>query len=647
MICMGIQLCQPLRLRRWESREEPLKGVAGDLGRSGRLSEPIPGACTKMNANSRSDPMDAQAAASAKIDPPAQSRSSVESFVEREARLSRIVDMLFDGTLVVKEGVIIETNQGLVSMTGYDASELLGHRIQELEGWEDLGRVLAAVSEECVSFESSLPRKHSRPVCATVRAMRTSIEGSELVIAVIAGMTEHEPASTSLLRSAERYRSLFESVPDLVYTKDTGLRFSEVNPAMERALDLPASQIVGRTAAQIYGDEAGERIRGWDVRVLAGETVEEEHAVMVKGEKLTFHDVHVPIRNSAGEIVGVCGIGRDVTERRASAPASAIAPSGYRSKAMAEAMALAGQAASTDSIVLLLGESGSGKDHVATWIHDRSKRSGSPFLTINCAAVAQELAESELFGHESGAFTGARSRKKGLLELAEGGTLLLNEVGELSPSLQSKLLVFLDSRSFYRVGGERRVRVDARILAATHKDLDAEVEAGRFSKPLFYRLNVFPIHVPPLRHRVEDIPLLARELISKVAKEMNLSGVPPLDSESLKALTMYHWPGNVRELRNVLEKGLIQWQTGKLKLKVPSTGPEANEWSFRVLFPPGKKLSEVAREVARTVCLEAIRRCGGNRTAAARSLGLSRDSLYRYLRGGSTGFRERSKDLTS
>jgi PAS domain S-box-containing protein len=593
-----------------------------------------------MNTDSRSGPMDVHAPPSARNGAHVQLKRSFHELAEREARLSRLVDMLFDGTLVVRDGVIIETNQGLMSMTGYDASELVGRRIQELEGWEDFGRVLEAVSGECVSLELSLPRKCSRPVCATVKAVRVSIEGSELVIAVIAGMTEHEPASTSLLRSAERYRSLFDSVPDLVYTKDTDLKFSEVNPAMEKTLELPASQIVGRTAAQLYGEEAGERIRAWDLRVLSGETIEEEHAVIVKGEKLTFHDVRVPIRNSAGQIVGVCCIGRDVTERRASAPTLALAPSGYRSKAMAETMELAGQAASTDSIVLLLGESGSGKDHLATWIHDRSKRSGSPFLTINCAAVPQELAESELFGHESGAFTGARSRKKGLLELAEGGTLLLNEVGELSLSLQSKLLVFLDSRSFYRVGGQSSIRVDARILAATHKDLEAEVEAGRFSKPLYYRLNVFPIHVPPLRDRIEDIPLLARELISKVAKEMNLSGVPPLDSESLRALTMYRWPGNVRELRNVLEKGLIQWQTGKLKLNVPSTEPEANQWSFSVFFPPGKKLSEVTREVAGSVCMEAIRRSGGNRSAAARSLGLSRDSLYRYLRRRDGGYQQ-------
>ena len=218
----------------------------------------------------------------------------------------------------------------------------------------------------------------------------------------------------------------FEAIPDLVFTKDRNLRFSEVNPAMEKALGLSASQIVGRTSEQVYGKEAGERIRAWDFRVLSGEMIEEEHTVPVKGEKLTFHEVRVPIRNSAGEITGVCGIGRDITERRSAMAKPDITLSGYRSRAMKEIMELARQAAATDSIVLLLGESGSGKDRLARWIHEHSARSGSPYLCINSAAVPQDLAESELFGHEPGAFTGARNRKKGLLELAEGGTLLLN-----------------------------------------------------------------------------------------------------------------------------------------------------------------------------------------------------------------------------
>ena len=573
-------------------------------------------------------------------------KTALEQLILREAKLRQIVGMLFDGILIVQDSVIVETNHGLLSMTGYDASELVGHKIEELDGWKDLGISLAAVSDEPVSFESLLPRKGSRPVYATVRAVRASLKPSKVVIVVVAGMTEDEPASASLLRSAERYRSLFEAIPDLVFTKDHNLRFSQVNPAMQKTLGLSAPEIVGRTAEQIYGEEAGERIRAWDFRVLSGETIEEEHTVLVNGENLAFHEVRVPIRNSSGEIIGVCGIGRDVTERRSAMLKPGIAPSGYRSKAMKETTELTRQAAATDSIVLLLGESGSGKDHLARWIHEHSRRSGSPFLTINCAAVPQDLAESELFGHESGAFTGARNRKKGLLELAEGGTLLLNEIAELSQSLQSKLLVFLDSRSFLRLGGQKSVHVDARIIAATHRALDAEVEAGRFSKPLFYRLNVLPILVPPLRDRIEDIPQLSRELITKVAVEMNLSRIPALDPESLKSLTRYLWPGNVRELRNVLEKGLILWQSGKLKLSVPAPDLEADERSFQISLPPGKKLRELSREFERLVCVEAIRRSGGNRTSAARSLGLSRDSLYRHLRSGA-GSQETSDESNS
>ncbi len=550
------------------------------------------------------------------------------------AELLQIFEMLFDGVLILKDGVVMEVNHGLLSMTGHQKSELVGKRIEDLDGWVELGMSLRAATNVPSVFESRLPRKGHLPAYATIRAVRYSGDPS-VVLAIVAGLTEDEPASASLLRSAERYRSLFEAMPDLVSTKDKELRYSEVNPAMEKTLGISATEITGRTSEQIFGTEVGARIQNWDNRVLSGETIEEEHTVSVCGENLVLHEVRVPIRNSAGEIIGVCGIARDITEKRSILGSPAISKSGYRSRAMKETMKLAGQAASTDSIVLLLGESGSGKDYLAAWLHEHSKRSGSPFLTINCAAVPQDIAESELFGHEAGAFTGAKNRKKGLLELAEGGTLLLNEIAELPQSLQSKLLVFLDSRSFHRLGGQAGVHVDARILAATHRPLEEEVEAGRFLKPLYYRLNVFQIRVPPLRERTEDIPQLCRELIAKVAVEMNFSKVPDLDAHALKGLMKHNWPGNVRELRNVLEKGLILWQSGKLKLNVPMNELEQDECSLQMTIPEGKGIKELSREFKKLVCLEAIKRNGGNRTAAARSLGLSRDSLYRQLQNDS------------
>lgn len=550
-------------------------------------------------------------------------------------KFTRILDMAFDGVLIIQDGTLVETNKGFLSMTGFDAEEILGKKMSELEGWESLDAALSgAISDHPWAFESPVPRKNSFPVTASIRAARFLLGQSTILVAVIAGMTENELASESVLRSAERYRALFYSVPDLIFTKDRQLNFTDVNPAMSRMCGLSPSEIIGRKAEDIYGEKAGERMHGWDSRVLGGETIEEEHAVSIRGETFIFHDVRVPIKNSVGEIVGVCGICRDVTERRETAPDLIVSDSGYRSGAMVQTYQLATQAAATDSIILLLGESGSGKDHLARWIHNRSKRSGSPFLTINCAAVPHELAESELFGHESGAFTGAKQRKKGLLELAEGGTLLLNEIGELSPSLQSKLLVFLDSKSFHRLGGERAVRVDARIVAATHKDLTEETRAGRFSASLYYRLNVFPIRVPPLRNRMEDLPTLSRELIGKLAVEMNLSATPRLDPQSLGQLAKYDWPGNVRELRNILEKALILWRGGTLRLDVPSISSDAHQWVVKIPFPPGKHMTELAKELAKKICIEAIKRSGGNRSAAASSLGVSRDTLYRYLRSG-------------
>ena len=560
-------------------------------------------------------------------------KRAFEGLVEREARLSLLADMLFDGTLIVREGVIIEANQGLLSMSGYDASELLGQKIEELDGWQGFGKALAAASGERVSIETWLPRKRSRPVNATVRAIRVLFSGAEFVLAVVAGITEHEPASESLLRSAERYRSLFQSVPDIIFTKDTNLRFSEVNPAMEKTFGLSASDIVGRSAEQVYGAATGERIRAWDQRVLSGETIEEEHTVLVKGEQLTFHDVRVPIRNSAGEIIGVCGICRNITERKKVPTITEKSSAVFSSKAMIVTMEQAAQASVADCIVLLQGESGTGKDYLARWIHDNSRRSGSPFLGINCAAVPHEIAESELFGHESGAFTGARGRKKGLLELAEGGTLLLNEIGELSAAVQSKLLVFLDTRSFYRLGGEKPVRVDARIMAATHRSLEEEVQAGRFSEALFYRLNVFSIDIPTLRERVEDIPILASQIISRVAAEMNMAEVPQLDSSFVKTILSYQWPGNIRELRNVIERAMILWNRGHLELELPSTDSDKQDFSLKLSFLPDRNLRELSREVTKSICVEAVRRFGGNKAAAARALGVSRDSLYRHLKG--------------
>jgi transcriptional regulator with PAS, ATPase and Fis domain len=234
-----------------------------------------------------------------------------------------------------------------------------------------------------------------------------------------------------------------------------------------------------------------------------------------------------------------------------------IADIDYPSPVMKKVLASCRQAAARDSTVLLLGESGSGKDFLSDYIHRRSIRAAGPFFPVNCAAIAKDLAESELFGHEAGAFTGARYRKKGLIELANQGTLMLNELGDLELPLQAKLLQFLDKKGFIRVGGEKIIRVNVRIIAATNKNLSHLMSEGRFRQDLFYRLSVMEIVVPPLRDRKEDIPGLAQNFLRTLKGEMGLHCSPQLQNAAVRKLVYYSWPGNVRELRNVLERAVI------------------------------------------------------------------------------------------
>ncbi len=222
------------------------------------------------------------------------------------------------------------------------------------------------------------------------------------------------------------------------------------------------------------------------------------------------------------------------------------------SRPMKRVKKLIDQVAATDASVLILGESGTGKEVVAQNIHARSARRNGPFVPINCGAIPPDLLESELFGHEKGAFTGAITARQGRFEMAKGGTIFLDEIGDMSPDMQVKLLRVLQERTFERVGGNKRIEADVRVLAATHRDLDARIQDGSFREDLFYRLNVFPIETPPLRDRSSDLPVLVKELTSRIEDEGR--GSVRLSSEALSVLSRYEWPGNVRELSNLIER---------------------------------------------------------------------------------------------
>ncbi|MDR3553910.1 MAG: PAS domain S-box protein [Syntrophobacteraceae bacterium] len=443
-------------------------------------------------------------------------------------------------------------------------------------------------------------------------------------------IAERTRVQKALRQSEERFRAIFETARDCIFIKDKDLNYTLVNPAMERLLELPASEIMRFSDEDLFGLETGAHLHQLDRRVLGGEAIEAEHSRLVKGVPLTFLDVRVPMRNEKGQIVGICGISRNITERT-KPTFKEIAIDQVNSTIMHTTLAEARMAARTDIIILLTGESGAGKDHLAAFIHDNSRRASGPFYTINCAAIPAELAESELFGHQQGAFTGANRKKRGLLELAEGGTLLLNEIGELPLHLQAKLLTFLDSRSFTRLGGEKPVMVSARLIAATNKNLEEDVAKNRFRADLFYRLNVLCIKVPPLRERIEDLPMLARVILDNLEHELQLPHKAFISDEDMEMLRAYTWPGNIRELRNALERALIVSPGQRLRFDFIQAGTPRPVAESTLRFPPNQSYINEVTEFKRALLQKALKKANGNKQEACRILGITRHVLRRQL----------------
>lgn len=426
----------------------------------------------------------------------------------------------------------------------------------------------------------------------------------------------------------------------------------------------------------LYLNEAGERWTGWTLdrarglglaevlRLIDGQTTQpleqftmnamrERHIVdLPRGARLRARDGierdvvgnFAPVRDDAGRMLGVAVAFDKPVEAspgRSAAPKSREAgpPAEQQdliveSKAMRDLLRFANRvAASGVTTILLQGESGVGKDVIAKYLHAQSRRSDQPFITLNCAAIPDTLLESEVFGYEKGAFTDARSQKKGVLDLADGGTVFLDEIGELQPHLQAKLLRVLEEQSFRRLGGVRDIAVDLRIITATNRNLAAAVRSKEFREDLYYRLNVITIFIPPLRERREDILPLVNLFISRYNGrfELSIKGLAP-EVESL--LMGYDWPGNVREVRNVIERAMVL-EDGEY-LTAANIALGAGELSDE----PETALAAAAgagslEGVERAMLVQALERCHGNQTQAAKALGITRDTLrYRVKKYG-------------
>ena len=434
-----------------------------------------------------------------------------------------------------------------------------------------------------------------------------------------------------LSRETERSRTLVNSIADGVYSVDLDMRLTAFSRSAESMTGYREEEVLGRPCREIFHSSVCDTDCPLQWTLKHQQPIQNCTATLVskQGKRIPAFLSSDLLRDARGEVCGCIGIIRDRSEveslKAKLHDEYSFADFVGKSKAMVEIFERIKTVATTDATVLIQGESGTGKEILARAIHYRSSRKTGPFVKVNCASLTESLLESELFGHEKGAFTGAIKDKPGRFERADGGTIFLDEIGDTSLALQAKLLRVLQEREFERVGGIRTLKTNVRVIAATNKNLLREIEKGTFREDLYYRLCVVPLSLPPLRERREDIPLLVENFMQK----FNASGerLREISSRAMATMMAYHWPGNVRELENAVEHAYVTSTTGRVERQfLPGSLHRAleEEQEAGTAAEPG---SQEAQEIIRALEMHRWRK-----NDAARELGMSRTTLWRRMR---------------
>jgi formate hydrogenlyase transcriptional activator len=453
---------------------------------------------------------------------------------------------------------------------------------------------------------------------------------------------DRKRAETKLLDDERELRWITDAIPHTIVVLNPKGNALYANHKMLDDTGLTMQDVLTSDfRARIYHPEDLERaLKGREEGLARGLPFEIEQRVLWKdGQYRWLLLRYNPFRDEHGRLVRWYATGTDIDDRRRAEDRTKNENIALRedvdhssmfeeivgsSPSLRKVLKSVDKVAATDSTVLILGETGTGKELIARAIHKRSRRSTRAFIRVNCAAIPQALIASELFGHEKGAFTGAVERRVGRFETADGGTLLLDEIGDLPPETQIALLRVLQEREFERVGNVNPIPIDVRVLAATNKDLGAAVADGTFRQDLYYRLNVFPVSIPPLRERTDDIPLLVEYLIERYAKKAGKK-INNIERSTLELFKAYNWPGNVRELQNVIERGVILCETATFSVDESWFGRESKSGRDE-LVPLSTTLTKNEREIIEKALAESAGQVGGANGAAAR-LGIPRQTL--------------------
>jgi PAS domain S-box-containing protein len=508
-----------------------------------------------------------------------------------------------------RDGQYLDVNDAFCDRLGFKRSDMIGRRPAEFVTEESAERI----EKEFMPTLRRTGRLEKKPIAFVSRS-------GEVVNCLTNSVVEHDPEDafvrtiamyTELADQAKadwKYRQLYRSTPAMLHTVDAEGRILTVTDHWLQKMGYAREEVVGRSIADFFSPAERKRFAGGRLQqiISSGEFMNEERQVVTRGGKvIDLVQSAISDRDATGRVYRMLVASKDVTERNRAERAlrTALAENARlreelererdylreevnvamnfgrivgQSPALKHMLAQVEAVAQTPANVLVLGESGVGKELVARAIHARSPRAEGPLVKVNCASIPKELFESEFFGHVKGAFTGAHRDRVGRFQLADGGTIFLDEVGEIPQDLQGKLLRVLQESEFERVGDDVTRSVDVRVIAATNRDLEQQVAEGKFREDLFYRLSVFPIEVPPLRQRREDVVQLAQHFLDVTCKDFGRKPLK-LNRNQVAAIQEYDWPGNVRELKNVIERAVIlsQGNVLRLDLSLPESAPGA------------------------------------------------------------------------